>query len=423
MVSKLLRQDLELYSETLDNGLEIYIVPKENVNGIYVTFSTKFGSVNTEFVPVNETKFKSVPLGTAHFLEHKMFEQEDNIDPFTFFSERGCDANAYTSYYKTTYLFSGTNAFYDNIEFLLNYVQAPYFTDSNVEKEKGIIIQELKMYQDNPINRMYEGILFNSFHKHPLKYPVGGLVDSVKTITKEDLYACYNTFYNPSNMFIVITGNVDPQEAICTIKNNQNNKKFDKIKRIKLKEYKEPNTVFKKLEHVKMDIEIPKASIAYKIDCSGFLENINDIKRELLLLFDIKLGTTSLLSEKLKNENLINDGIDMSFLHTDKHVLIVITFESKNVDEVLRLIEEELSDLKITEDELNRKKKVLKSNCIYSSDNIYGLNNKIMNDIFEYDMVFLDDYKKIDSITMKKMKSLISKIDLSNKTIYYADKS
>ena len=135
--------DLNLFYEKLDNGLEVYVIPKENCNNVYATFSTKYGSNIIEFVPIGEKKMIKVPLGIAHFLEHKLFEQKDGIDPFTFYSERGADANANTNQKKTTYLFSGSNFILENLNYLLDYVQEPYFTDKNVEKEKGIITQEI----------------------------------------------------------------------------------------------------------------------------------------------------------------------------------------------------------------------------------------------------------------------------------------
>ena len=156
--SNLEKIDLEIFEGVLDNGLRVYIVPKENTNGIYATFNTRFGSINSEFIPKDKDEMVKVPLGVAHFLEHKMFEQKDGKDPFTFYSERGCDANANTSNYKTTYLFSGANSFYENINYLLDYVQEPYFTEENVEKEKGIIIQEIKMYEDDPYFTIYKCI-------------------------------------------------------------------------------------------------------------------------------------------------------------------------------------------------------------------------------------------------------------------------
>jgi len=391
--SSLEKLDLELYEETLDNGLKVYVVSKENVNGIYATFSTKFGSIETEFIPNGSKKMIKVPFGVAHFLEHKMFEQKDEKDPFTFYSERGCDANANTSNYKTTYLFSGANSFADNINYLLDYVQEPYFTDENVEKEKGIIEQEIKMYDDDPFYKMYDGIIYNSFIKHPIKYPIAGTVDDVNSTTKEDLYNCYNTFYHPANMFLVITGNVDPKETIELVKINQEKKKFDKFNEIKLKEYDEPNKVEKKLEVTTMDIEISKLGIGYKIDCSKIDRPIADIKTYLSLLFDLKLGSTSIINENLKNLNLITHDIDYTILNTDKHILVIIMVETNEIDKVQKSIEEELKDLNIVEEELERKKKVRKSGCIYRSDSVYAINNKIMSNIMNYDKVILDDYK------------------------------
>ena len=423
MKRKLTRIDLDLYSKTLDNGLEVYIIPKDNVNGVNVTFSCKFGSACTDFVPNGSSKMINVPLGVAHFLEHKMFEQEDNVDPFTFYSERGCDANAYTSQYKTTYLFSGANEFYEGINFLLDYVQSPYFTDQNVEKEKGIIIQELNMYKDNPYNRMYEGILYNSFKNHPIRYPIGGTIDSVKSITKEDLYSCYSTFYHPSNMILVITGNVDVEETFSVVESNQFKKKFHKFKSIKIKSYNESNSVYKKQEKINMNIEIPKVGIGYKIDVSNIKENINDIKVLLSTMLEIKLGSTSLLKEKLVKENLITNNIDFSLVNTDKHILVIIMVDAKEQDIVFGMIDDELKSIKITEEELNRRRKVLKSNCIYRSDNIYSLNSKIVNNLFNYDKVILDEYEMIDKINMKNIKRLLSKISFDNKTVYYINKS
>ena len=360
--SKLEKLDLDLYQETLKNGLEVYVVPKDNVNGIYATFSTKFGSVYEEFIPNDRKKMVKVPLGVAHFLEHKMFEQEDEKDPFTFYSERGCDANANTSNYKTTYLFSGSNSFAENLNYLLDYVQEPYFTDENVEKEKGIIEQEIKMYDDDPFFKMYDGIIYNSFIKHPIKYPIAGTVDDVYKITKEDLYTCYNTFCHPSNMFLVITGNVDPEETIQIVRINQDNKKFKKYNKATVKSYDEPNKVAKKEKTISMDIEISKLGLGYKINCSKMGKPIADIKTYLSMLFDLKIGITSELNEKLKKANLITHDIDFTIINTDNHILVIIMVETNEVNRVKNMIEEELKDLSITEKEFERKKKIRKRN-------------------------------------------------------------
>jgi len=229
--------DLTVYSETLDNGLQVYIVPKNDKNDTYVTISTKFGSTNIEFIPNGEKDFVKVPYGIAHFLEHKLFDQPSGEDAEEFFSKSGSSCNAYTDLHQTTYLFRGSKNLLENINYLLDYVGDPYFTDENVEKEKGIIIEELKLYKDDPIDCGVEQLTYNMFIEHPVQIGAVGTEESINSITKEDLYKCYKTFYNPNNMVMVITGNVEPEAAIRSIKENQSKKITDKNDSYIVKEY------------------------------------------------------------------------------------------------------------------------------------------------------------------------------------------
>ena len=416
------KMDLTVYSETMNNGLEVYVIPKDNVNGFYVTLTTKFGSINDEFIPVGKKDYKKVPMGVAHFLEHKVFEQKNGIDPFTFYSERGCDANANTSNFKTTYLFSGTNFLSEGLNYLLDYVQEPYFTDENVEKEKGIIEQEIKMYADNPYFKLYDGTVYNAFVNHPIKYPIAGTVESIKKITKEDLYTCYNTFYNPANMFLTITGNVDYEDVFTIIRDNQNRKKFTSLDKIDIKKYDEPDKVALEEKKEYLDIEIPKVAIGYKIGINDIKLNINDFKTYLNILFNIKFGTVSEFNELLKEENLSNGDIDISFVNTDKHVLAILMIESNDIETVVNKVEEELKNLKINEDDFNRKKKIRKSASIFKSDSIYAVNSKIMSNIINYNKIIYDEYAKIDELKYNILCEILSKISFDNKTVYIIDK-
>ncbi len=415
------KMDLTLYYEKLDNGLEVYIVPKYNVNSVYTTFTTKYGSINDEFVPYDRTRLSKFPLGIAHFLEHKLFEQKDGKDPFEFYSERGSDSNANTSNFKTTYLFSGTNFFEENLNYLLDFVQEPYFTDQNVEKEKGIIEQEIRMYDDSPYWRLYERVTYNAFVKHPIKYPIAGTISSIKKITKEDLYTCYYTFYHPSNMFLTITGNVDPKETINLIKINQEDKEFKDVKEIKLKKYNEPNEVEKEKDHCTMDIEIPRVSIGYKIANNTELD-INKFKNYISMFFDIKFGSVSEFNDKMIEEGLITTDIDINVINTDKHLLFIIIAETDKIDKIIKNIDKELKNRDILESDFNRKKKVKKSNSIYKSDSIYAINNKIMSNVINYGEVILDEYKQIDELTYDEFSKVVKNIDLSNKTVYKINK-
>jgi predicted Zn-dependent peptidase len=191
-----------LYYDTLDNGLQVFMVPKQNVNTTFVSFNVKYGAINNEFIPLGQNKIKKFPNGIAHFLEHKMFAQENGVDPMMFYAANGADVNAYTSLYNTAYHFSCSDHLKENLEYLLDFVQAPYFTDENVDKEKGIIEEEILMYNDDPYSYLDEGIRLNAFKNHPVRYSIAGTVEDIKAITKEDLYTCYETFYQPSNMFL-----------------------------------------------------------------------------------------------------------------------------------------------------------------------------------------------------------------------------
>lgn len=402
--------DLTLYHETLDNGLNVYIVPKDNINNIYTTFTTNYGSVHTKFILDKEEV--TSPAGIAHFLEHKMFEQKDGIDPFTIFDQNGATANAATSNYKTSYLFAGPTNFKENINTLLNFVGEPYFTDENVEKEKGIIIQEIKMGEDEIERVGYNKTLENSFVKDPIRVKVIGSIESVNSITKEDLYKCYNAFYNPSNMFLVITGNVDPKETIKIIKENQKDKKFDKHE-VKKIEVDEPNKVFKKKEVIDMGLAIPKLYFSYKLNISEIELEKRFIMKYLTIYLDALYGSVSDFEEEIEENNICVDGIDFMLSKTKNHILVTFIAETKKPSQLVKTIKKYMGN-DITLNDFNRKKKVILASNIFMSDNIYSINNKITNDILDNGEVITDIYEENESLKYEKMVDLIKKLDFKN---------
>src|SRR6476659_11457808 len=222
----------ELYYEKLPNGLNVYILPKKGFNKTFATFTTKYGSVDNHFVPLRKEEFTKVPDGIAHFLEHKLFEKEDG-DVFQQFSRQGASANAFTSFTRTAYLFSSTSNVEQNLETLMNFVQEPYFSEKTVEKEKGIIGQEITMYDDNHDWRLYYGVIQNLYENHPVRIDIAGTIESISHINKDLLYECYNTFYHPSNMLLFVVGPVDATKVMEQIKENQNNKTYNNVPEIK----------------------------------------------------------------------------------------------------------------------------------------------------------------------------------------------
>ncbi|NLY80592.1 MAG: insulinase family protein, partial [Lysinibacillus sp.] len=255
--------DETLYYKKLANGLDVYILPKKGFSKTFVTFTTKYGSVDRSFTPIGENERITVPDGIAHFLEHKMFEKEEG-DVFQKFSEKGASANAFTSFTRTAYLFSATEHVLENTETLLDFVQEPYFTEKTVEKEKGIIGQEITMYDDQPDWRLYFGAIENMYHNHPVKIDIAGTIESIDKITAEHLYTCYNTFYHPSNMLLFVVGNVDPKEMMAFIEENQNKKDFKEAPTIDRYFEDEPLDVAVKEREIKMDVQQPKVYVGLK---------------------------------------------------------------------------------------------------------------------------------------------------------------
>jgi predicted Zn-dependent peptidase len=409
----------DLYYEKLSNGLEIYVVPKDTLNDVYAAFTTKYGGVNNEFIPIDKKTLVSVPNGIAHFLEHKMFEQKDGKDPFTFFSESGTYCNASTNYYSTSYIFSGNKMINENIEFLLNFVQSPYFTDKNVEKEKGIIEQEIKMYEDSPDRIIYENLIYNMFINNPAKYSIAGTVEDIKTIKKEDLYTCYNTFYNPNNMFIIITGNVNPEEVIKVIIDNQSKKKFKYANNIKLKEYNEPDKVEKKYDEKSMNIDIPYLSLGIKIPLKKF-KDMDVRKRNLYfaIIFYYLFGETSLFNEKITSEKLIDSELDIEMLDTDTHKIVILICKTRKLDELVKSIKDNLKNIAIDEEFIERRKKVFISSLVYSFEGSAEINRIILDSIITYKEYNVNTFDVMNSLNKKELDMVISSIDLTNTSTY-----
>lgn len=381
-----------MYYEKLNNGLEVYIVPNVYQKNFYITFNTKFGSINTEFKTKEEKTFKKVPNGIAHYLEHLMFNMEDGT-AFDYFSKLGSSVNAFTTYDLTCYEVYSSTYFKENLEYLLDYVQTPYFTNELVNNERGIISEEIKMYDNNPNTEITYSAYKNIFVNDNRKYLISGTIEDIKKINKDNLYDCYNTFYNPNNMFVVITGNVNPYEAIGIIENNQNKKRFNDIS-INNKEINEVNKVNKEYEEKKMNVEINKLNVSYKIPRKLFKKlNLMDIELNsyISILFNILFGSTSSIQDKLISSKVIQNGINVNKTFTKDFIIISIVSETDYPDTLIRYIRETINNISIEKDTLDRKLKVYKSNYILHFDDIELVNGNIQDNIILYGE-FIDDY-------------------------------
>ncbi|MGG4341587.1 EF-P 5-aminopentanol modification-associated protein YfmH [Paenibacillus lautus] len=336
-----------LYYEVMDNGLHVYVLPKPGFQKTYATFATKYGSVDNHFKVEGESETR-VPDGIAHFLEHKMFEEPEG-DIFAKFASNGASANAFTSFDQTVYLFSATENIHENLETLINFVQNPYFTDQNVEKEKGIIGQEINMYQDNPDWRVYFGLIEAMYKVHPVHIDIAGTVESIGTITKEDLYTCYNAFYHPSNMLLFVVGGVDPVETMNLIRSNQAAKSYEKQGSIERLFDPEPQGVEEKRRESRLAVSLPKCLFGFKEKQVGLTAE-EQLRRDLTtkLMMDLLFGSSTELYQQLYDEDLISDSFGHEYNSSPQYAFSAVGGDTKDPDQLLERIRTEVDKLKAT---------------------------------------------------------------------------
>ena len=241
------------------SGLKIYILEKPQYNSCYAIFGTKYGSIDNCFTVDGEKT--QVPEGIAHFLEHKLFESEDG-DAFTKYAETGAYANAFTSFDKTCYLFSCSDRFYDNLEILLNFVQSPYFTKETVQKEQGIIGQEIEMNADSPDTAVFENLMGCMYQNHPISVPILGTRASIAKITPEILHKCHRAFYAPNNMLLCVIGDVDPESVCAIAREHLPAEKTEKTTRVDT--WEEETKVEKHLVEANMEVAMPIFQLGFK---------------------------------------------------------------------------------------------------------------------------------------------------------------
>ena len=416
---ELKNMDISVYTETLSNGLEIYLVPYTKVKRYYISYGTNFGSLITDFTPYGSKEECHVPNGVAHFLEHKMFEQASGEDPYDFFGKTGTYVNASTGFEATRYICSGTNNYENNLRYLLNFVNNPYFTDENVEKEKGIIIEEVNMYKDNPesaIDDTCRKCLFNKDHR---RIDIGGEKEDIEKITKEDLYLCYENFYQPQNMFVLIVGNIDVNNTMDILKKELEKRENKYEKMPKVKKIEEDYHVHKKEEIVRFNIEVPKLAYMLKLRKKDFsIKDQYELDVYLNTILKCLFGTTSEFYEEGKSNDLYTSFFH-SFDTTDDYIVIYLCAESTKQNELLKLIEKTLKNRKniLNEDDFTRSKKVNIANKIKSSCYIDFISDNIFGDLINYNKVIYNKIDIIRNLEYSKLLKVSEELKLDNKSI------
>jgi len=393
-----------LYHEVLPNGLTVYLLPKNDYHKTYGLFSTNYGSIDNEFIPYGEKEKVKVPDGIAHFLEHKLFEKEDG-DVFQLFGKQGASANAFTSFTKTSYLFSTTDQVEKNLTTLIDFVQAPYFTEETVNKEKGIIGQEIQMYEDDPNWRMFFGILNNLYPTHPLHIDIAGTVESIDKITAQDLYTCYRTFYQPSNMVLFVVGKMEPEKLMKLIRENQEAKNFPPKQEIV--RYFPENTK----EIIKQSaLEAAITRNKFVLGIKG-LDTLPQEGTELLryktainLLFQMILGNTSRNYLAMYNQGIIDDSFGFEFSLDREFHFADFSGDTDEPEKAAEKVKEIIlgfaDDPEVSETNLDLLKKKMLGQYFQSLNSIEYIANQFTQSLFG-DRTLFDLPEIIDSIQMK----------------------
>lgn len=378
------------------SGLKILVYPKENYASAYAMFGTQYGSLDTDFRLAGEKAFTSVPEGIAHFLEHKLFESED-LDAFERYAKTGANANAYTSFDKTCYLFSCTDNLTDSLEILLDFVTHPYFTEATVQKEQGIIGQEIQMCRDEAGWESLFLLLRAMYHNCPVRIDIAGTVDSIAEISAELLYKCYNTFYNLSNMVLCVAGNVTPEQVLAVA---------DRVLKpaapveIERKFHDEPREVKKAYDEETLAVAAPIFSL-------GFKEAVETPERSLKeviisnLLLDAICGKTTPFYNELLDAGLINTSFDWEYFYGYGYAATIFTGETPDARAVEQRLVERIAALQesgISEAEFERIRKKHYGRTVMQFNDIESIANNMVSSYFRKESLF-DDAEILQSLT------------------------
>ncbi len=404
------------YKTVLKNGLEVYICKKQGFKKKIGMFGTKYGSIINDFVDITTNERMRVPDGIAHFLEHKLFEQE-GANALDLFSKIGVSSNAYTTFDHTVYFFETIDKFKEGIELLIKLVKTPYFTKENVDKEQGIIGQEIMMYDDDPSFAVYFNALRAMYNTHPVRIDIAGTIESISHITKDLLYTCYNTFYSPQNMFIIVVGDVDVNETVKLIEENIKLYEKDYDKKLEVKEVtkyieQDKEAICKKEIRKKMPVYMPKLCMGYKLKN---VEKEEIIKRQVVcdIISDLYFSKITPFFEAEYNKGILSDPVSFDFEGTSSFSHVVINAESTKIDELKNDIHNYINKIK-KEDvdkelfEIVKKKKI--GNIIKDSDNLNVSYRRIIETLLEKVDVYTD-VEILENITVNDIKSFLNELE------------
>lgn len=404
----------KMYIEKLENGLNVIMIPKIGSKKKYIIWGVNFGSLDNHFF-INDEEYK-IPDGIAHYLEHKMFEQRNGKNSLDVLSSIGVNANAYTTNDYTAYLYECTDNFYEALDEFMDYVQNPYYTDENVNKERGIIEQEISMYDDYPEWDLYMNAMKLMYKNSPIKIDIAGTKESIAKIDKETLYLIYNNFYRPENMTIVFSGDIKPEELLPEIKKRVTLEKNKNI--IKKIEIEEPDEIVGKQKNSNKDISMPIFIIGYKdkIDLKT-----NMIKREigLKILCDIILGKSSELYKKLYESQIIFTELGYDYEYARNYAHLYIQGQCENPSKVIEEIKNEIEYFKqtgINDEDFERIKKKTYGEFVKDYNDVSTIGNMTLGCYFKGINVF-QYFEEFDAIDKNYIENLLKEVLVEDKKV------
>ncbi len=407
--------DEEIYFTTSKEGLPIYIWQNAYAKSFYLSLNVRYGSLDTEFM-VKGKKYQ-VPNGIAHFMEHIKFNIDASTTANDLFDPLGSEINAFTTFKYTSYLVYGTNKLTDNLNNLLDYVYTPYFTKDIIKKEKGIIISEVNMGYDQPYNNLYFEFNKCLYHKEKFRNLITGEESDVRSIDLDDINLIYDTFYHPQNMFLIVTGNVNPYEIEKIVNDNLEKKDIPKYLNPEKVKTKEPRKIVKKEHIIKANVEVEKAKIGLKLERKNF-KGFDKLKLNIMLsiILSSNFGDTSDFKEELLQEGLIT-FMNATRTVEDEYVIIDITLESKYIDEAVDRVLGALNNLNILEDDLKRKVNSAIATMVINYEDVEAVNNLLQNYLIIYGEIVNNTKEVYESITIDEIKEVINGIDTKECTI------
>lgn len=405
----------KVYEYTTKNGLKVYMWVNEKVNGCFASLSVKYGSIHTKF-KVGK-KVYTVPNGLAHFLEHIKFNMKEDVTAHDEFIKIGGDSNAFTTFKYTSYIVFATQNKIENLNLLLDFVYNPYFTKKMISKEKGIIVEESNMSNDDPYSKIFYDNLKNVLQKSNYRNLITGEVEDIKEISLDDVEIVYDTFYHPKNMFLTITGNFNPYEMAKTVEDNLAKKEFGEFQEVDIISESEPKKVTKDYLEENVGITYPRVKYSLKIPINKF-KNVEMVDLKLLcdLILNINFGSTSEFRSDLILKGLVT-SMGYSLDIYEEYLVITITANTNYQDEVIKLIREKFDNLEVDEKDIVRKRNAAIATLILDYEDIEQVNMKIQDDIINEGEVITDLKIRVASINQEKLESVINYINNDNVAI------